>query len=206
VFHLYHTLKGVATMKKKLLVLTLALAGLGVPCFGGAVHLTGSLAADFLTTPSAEQIINTFAVGSQPLLCGVGWEVVLNRIGFGGDYLVNFFRHPGSDWWLDWYGQAFYLSYHLFGAHALVDPFLQVGLGCAGRVHLADWTGPATENLLLSLFPFVSAGVAFNLDGLLLAGKVSWTPFVMPPPVTDFANYPLGKLQVTLSAGLSLGW
>ena len=119
------------------------------------MHLTGDLSADFLGAVSAEQIISTFSVGDQPLSCGFGWEVILDRIGFGGDYMVNFFRDAGQTWWLDWYAPALYMSFHPLGANWLLDPFVQVGVGCSGRVLLDRWSQPANEDLYLTLFPFV---------------------------------------------------
>jgi hypothetical protein len=202
-------------MKMKILVLFVVLAALGVPCFAGAVHVTGNLTADYPAGISTEQIISTFANGSQPMLWGFGWEVVLGRIGFGGDFAVNFYRDPDTSWWLDWYAPALYLSLHPFGANRFLDPFVQVGVGNAGRVHL-DGTPvgsscgmfyPSADGMpLLSLFPFVAAGLGLNFDGLLVSARVAYTPYNGQIPVTNIQTYPLGTLQVTLAAGLSLGW
>ena len=195
-------------MKGKILVLAMALAILGIPCFAGAVHLTGNLSADFLEVTSAQQIIATFGVGGQPLFWGTGWEVVLDRVGFGGDYEVTFLRDAAAatPWWLDWYAPALYMSYHLFGSTAFIDPFIQVGLGCAGRVLLTDTGSIPPDPLSIALFPFVSGGVSLDLDGLLLSAKATYTPYAGQIPVTTIPAYPLGKVQVMLSAGLSLGW
>jgi hypothetical protein len=193
-------------MKTKYLVLVLVLAGSSVPCFASAVHLTGDLSADFLGAVSAEQIISTFSVGGQPLSCGFGWEVILDRIGFGGDYMVDFFRDSGSTWWLDWYAPALFMSFHPLGANWLLDPFVQVGVGCSGRVLLDQWSRPASQDLYMSLFPFVAAGLALNLDGLLLSAKAAYTPYKSAVPVTPFDTTNLGLVQVTLSAGVSIGW
>jgi hypothetical protein len=195
-------------MKMKFLALIVALAALGGPCFAGAVHVTGDVAADFLGAQSAQQIVNTFALGDQPLLWGFGWDVILNRVGFGGDYMVSFFRDAGSAWWLDWYAPALALSFHPFGGKRVLDPFLQVGIGSAGRVNLGGWRYYSfdQDNLYLSLFPFVTGGLNLNLDGLLLGAKFTYTPYNSPIPVTDIPLYPLGKFQVSLTAGISIGW
>jgi len=193
-------------MKTRTLAILIVLAAFAAPCFAGSVHLAGNLGANFFKGPTAQQVVNTFADPEQPLFGGFGWEVILGKLGFGGDYSVDFFRTPLSQWWLDWYGQAFFLSFHPLKSRILFDPFLQVGLGSAGRVFLGAWTGPAPANLSLSLFPFVAGGVSLNLDGFLLGAKVSYAPFLTPPPATDFANAPIGNIQVTLSAGIALGW
>jgi hypothetical protein len=194
-------------MRKTALVLTFVLTVLGAPCFASAVHVTGNLTADFALGTSAPQIISAFTGGSQPVLWGFGWEVILGRMGFGGDYEVNFYRDPDSAWWLDWFAPALYLSLHPLGANRFLDPFVQVGVGNAGRVYLEGVpVPPFSDRLLLSLFPFVAAGLGVNIDGLLVSAKVAYTPWNGEIPVTSIPLYPLGTLQVTLTAGLSLGW
>jgi hypothetical protein len=193
-------------MKMKTLALLIVLAALGAPCFADAVHITGDLTADFPPGASAQQIVSAFGDGSQPMLWGFGWEVILGHMGFGGNYQVRF-QNPDSTWWLDWYAPALYLSLHPLGANRFLDPFVQVGVGNAGRVWLEGMPFPAfNDQLMLSLFPFVAVGLGLNIDGLLLAAKVAYTPFNAPIPVTYIPVYPLGTLQVTLTAGLSIGW
>jgi hypothetical protein len=170
------------------------------------VQLTGNLGADFFKGPTAQQVFSTFSNPEQPLFGGFGWEIILGKVGFGGEYSVDFFRAASSQWWLDWYGQAFFISFHPFKGRSFFDPFLQVGLGSAGRVLLDESAAPVNENLYLSIFPFIASGLRFNFDGFLLGAKVSYAPFLTPPPATVFNNAPIGNIQVTLSAGISLGW
>ena len=195
-------------MKSTFLVLVLALTAFGVPCFA-AVHLTGTVSADFLAGSSATQSIDTFAAGDQPLFWGLGWEVIMGRVGFGGDYLVSFSRDTGERWWLDWYAPALFLSFHPLGTRFFLDPFLELGVGSSGRVLLDSVrtpTGPGpNQDLSLALFPFAGGGIAFNLEGLLLSVKAVYTPYASPVPATDIPNYPLGKFQVTVSGGISIG-
>lgn len=193
-------------MKSKVLALVLTLAALSAPCFASAVHLTGNLSADFFQVTSADQIIATFSGSDQSILWGFGWEVILDRLGFGGDYNVRFFQDTTSAWWLDWVVPVLFMSYHPFGSNRILDPFLQVGFGSAGRVNIDGGEGRYADNLYLSLFPFIAAGLALNLDGLLLSAKAAYTPYNGEIPAADIAAYPLGKLQVTLSAGLCIGW
>ena len=194
-------------MKLKAVVLALALSPFSSSLFAGAVHLTTDLSADFLPGTSARQIVSTFAVADQPVLWGFGWEVIPGRLGFGGDYLVSFAQESSTGWWLDWYSPALYLGWHPVGANRFVDPFFQAGLGCAGRVHLSGRLGTAAEpDLSLALFPFVAGGLNLNLDGLLLGAKAIYTPFKSAIPVTTIPVYPLGTFQVTVTAGVSIGW
>jgi hypothetical protein len=193
-------------MKLKACVLALALVPAAMP-FAGAVHLTTDISADFLQGTSAPQIIATFGAADQPLLWGLGWEVIPGRIGFGGGYQVSFSQDAGAGWWLDWYAPALYLSVHPVGARRFLDPFLEAGMGCAGRVFLSGMsTSVPGQSLSIALFPFAAGGLSLNLDGLLVGAKVIFTPYKVRIPVTSIAAYPLGSFQAMFSAGVSLGW
>jgi hypothetical protein len=185
----------------------LAIAAIGTPVFAGSVHLTGNLQADYLKGPSAQQIIDTFTSPGQPPFCGVGWEVIIGKVGFGGDYSASFTKTPMGSWWLDWLAQPLFLSYHFFRSGYTLDPFVQAGLGCAGRVYLQDW--PETQvsnNLFISIFPFIAAGLGLDLNGFLLSAKMSYAPFMSAPPASPISSYPLGNVLVTLSAGIAIDW
>lgn len=184
-----------------------AIAAIGTPVFAGSVHLTGNLQADFLKGPTAQQIIDTFTTPGQPPFGGVGWEVIIGRVGFGGDYSAAFTRTPQGTWWLDWITQPLFLSYHFFRTGYFLDPFVQAGMGCAGRVYLQEWLESAVgNNLYISIYPFVAAGLALDLSGFLVQGKMSYAPYMTPPPASPISSYPLGSVQVTLSAGIALNW
>jgi len=185
------------------LVITAAAAA---PCAAGSVHLTGSLSQDFLRGTSAQTIIGTFTGPEQPRFAGLGWEVILGKVGFGGDYMASFLRAPDTQWWLDWYAQPLFLSFHPLRRGFALDPFVQAGLGSAGRVLLHRWTGTPDSNLFLSVFPFVAGGLDLNLDGFLIGAKVSYAPFMTPPPATAFDNAPIGQIQATVSVGIALDW
>jgi hypothetical protein len=181
-------------------------AAAAVPGFAGAVQVTGSLATDFYSGPSAQQIIDSFSIGGQPVFWGLGWAVIPGRVGIEGDYLVSFLRDAAQGWWLDWYAQAISMSFHPLGATRWVDPYVEVGIGCAGRVFLQRRLPPGGEPLMISLFPFIAGGASLNLDGLLLGAKITYTPYASAIPVTFIPAYPLGPFQVTLSGGFSINW
>lgn len=184
-----------------------ALAAFGTPGFAGSVHLTGNLQADFLKSPSGQQIIDSFVGPDQPPFAGVGWEVIVGKVSIGGDYSAVFTRTPQSTWWLDWITQPLFLGYHFFKSGYFLDPFVQAGIGCAGRVYLQDWPETAvSNNLFISIYPFLAAGIGLDLSGFLVSTKVSYAPFMSAPPASPISAYPLGSVQVTVSAGVALDW
>ena len=185
----------------------LAIAAISTPVFAGSVHLTGNLQADYFKGPGAQQSISSFPDPGQPPFCGLGWEVVIDKVGFGGDYSAAFTKTPQQTWWLDWLAQPIFLSYHFFRSGYTLDPFLQAGVGCAGRVYLQAWPKTAiSNNLFISIFPFVAAGLGLDLGGFLLSAKASYAPFMSAPPGSPITSYPLGNVLVTFSAGAAIDW
>ena len=173
------------------------------------VRLTGVLGSEFAERPAVSEVVEAFSVagaeGAAPVLWGAGWEVIINRIGLGADYLVNFHELEDGSRWLDWYGHGLMVSYHPFGAGAFLDPFVSFGIGNAGRLNM-DEVSPATlDELYLSIFPLVTAGIALDFDGFIVSSRLSFTPTLSPPQGTEFQNYPLERFQVTVAMGVGLG-
>jgi hypothetical protein len=143
--------------------------------------------------PTAQQIIDTFTSPDQPPFAGVGWEVIIGKVGFGGEYDADFTRTPQGTWWLDWITQPLFLSYHFFRTSYFFDPFIQAGVGCAGRVYLQQWPESGiSSDLFISIYPFVAAGLGLDLSGFLLSTKVSYAPFMSAPPASPITAYPWG--------------
>jgi hypothetical protein len=167
-----------------------------------SVAISGIASVDLSSQLSLDEAVSAFQ--TKDPFCGLGWEVVIDEVGLGGTYLVNFFQTGSADWWLDWYGEGLYLSYHLFGAGALIDPFVRAGIGCAGRVLLAGEPG-AAEPLAISIFPFVGAGADVRLGALNLGAAVDYLPRTSAIPATLIQAYPLGQFQTSVLAGFKLG-
>lgn len=197
----------VARLRVPFFVLALLVAAAGVGFGQVRTSLTGEAVAALQAPSSAQGIVASFASANQPLSWGIGYEVVHRHFGFGGIYAGNFTRSTSDEWWFDWYGEAFYLSYHLFARRTLIDPFVTLGLGSAGRVYLgpAPTAAPVDTTLLLSIFPVASAGLGLDLDGLRLSLKVSYLPVISPPPATTFENVPIGRFFAVASAGVTIG-
>ncbi len=187
-------------MKKT--TIALAISCLACSAFAGTrVDLAAVLSKDFIASPSFDQAAHALGAGTP--FGGFGWEVVLDHIGVGGEYSVVFDQGAPSEWWLDWETQPIYASYHIFGPKFFIDPFVDAGMGCAGSICLGP-SGQAGRGLALTLYPFVSAGAALELNGLRLGAKLSYDLGQSAIPVTDIAEYPLGRFQVMVFAGFSI--
>jgi hypothetical protein len=187
----------------KATVLTLALACLALSGFSQArVDLTAVITKDFVDSPTFDQAAQ--ALKNERPLVGFGWEVLLGHLGLGGSYAVDFHQDGPSQWWLDWQGQGIFASYHLLGSRSFVDPFVDAGIGCAGRIYLGPQGNPGSS-LALTLYPFVSAGAALELQGLRLGAKLSYDMGQSAIPVTEIPATPLGRFQLSAFAGFSMG-
>lgn len=187
----------------KVPAIAFAISCLAFSAFADArVDLTAVISKDFAASPSWDQA--TSALQAQTPLGGFGWEVVFGHIGIGGSYAVDFHEDAPSAWWLDWDGQAIYASYHLLGRKSPIDPFVDTGLGCAGRVFLGP-SAVAGDALALTIYPFASAGAALELGDLRLGVKLSYALWQSSIPVTVIPEYPLGRFQLTAFAGFSIG-
>ncbi len=192
----------------KATVIAIALSCLALSLFGEAraprvrVDLGAVIGKDFIDRPTFDQAAS--ALTAEDPLEGFGWEVLIGHIGIGGSYLVAFNKDSTSEWWLDWDGQAAYASYHVLGPRSFVDPFVDAGIGCAGRVYLGPGEASA-DRLLLTLYPFASAGAALDLNGLRVGAKLSYALNRSGIPATAIPEYPLGRFQASAFVGVSIG-
>jgi hypothetical protein len=166
------------------------------------VNIVGVVGKDFIEPPTVDQAFSALREGMS--LGGVGWEVVIRRFGLGGTYLVHFEPDASDSWWLDWEVQPIFASYHVLGGGAKIDPFVDAGLGCAGRVFLGPYA-PGGDRLGISLYPFASAGLALNLDTFRVGAKLSFMPWQGRIPATSIAGYEVGECQLQILAGVNLG-
>lgn len=187
----------------KATVVAIAISCLALTAFADArVDLTAVISKDFAVSPSLDQAVG--ALQAQTPLGGFGWEVIFGHIGIGGSYAVDFHKDAPSAWWLDWESQALYASFHILGCKSFIDPFVDAGIGCAGRVFLGP-SADAGSALALTIYPFVSAGAALELNGLRVGAKLSYALGQSAIPVTEIPEYPLGNFQLSAFAGFSIG-
>jgi len=178
------------------------------PCFASDhVRLNGGVCVDLNENQEIETIPAELINEDNNQFWGLGWEVILRKIGMGGNYYTNFMQDEVREWTVQWYSEVFFLSYHFFGGSSFLDPFVQAGLGCAGSVYLGETdiflNKESAGRLSLSIFPFVSAGLALNFDGYFIGAKCNYLPVIKPVPVTDIKIYDLMNTQLSLFAGLS---
>jgi hypothetical protein len=203
-------------MKHKTLLIAalLATALLGAAtsaAFGESFRLGVSVGPELVNRPTCESILLAFDRRTD-LLPGFYWEVLMNHVGLGMTYLADFHDsaspYPELDklWYLDWVG-SLDLRYH-FLPDFVLDPFLEAGVGNAGRVDISAYQEnglPSPERLLgLSLFGQAGAGLAVRLSALHVGARLLWRFANEPVPATSFEPYPLKNFRFDLFGGFSL--
>jgi len=153
----------------------------------------------------------------QDALSGWHWEVVISRIGFGMHYAVDLSEsETTSSAMLDWKGD-FFFSYHPLGAGSIFDPFLEFGWGNTGTTAVSnrydaeypDWKDAAAsdETVALSLYSYAAAGLALDLQGLLVGVRAAYMPRSLQNglPGSGLPAARLEEFELGLFAGIALG-
>ncbi|HAE21652.1 MAG TPA: hypothetical protein DCG47_04920 [Spirochaetaceae bacterium] len=168
-------------MKKALLVLTLAVfvatgafaqIVLGITGVQYYEEVNGKL-------PTVKEAWADFKEGTGVFWGGYG-EIVLGKLGLGLSFNQQTFKDEferALDTWN--YDVNFFLSYHLFGGRALLDPFLQAGVGMMAfdykdkEAARAFYTLTDDPLFASSYFDF-GLGLGINLGGIGIFGKGMW--------------------------------
>jgi hypothetical protein len=192
--------------KKMLLILVVLLLGTS-SLFAEKFRLGGVGAIEMFDSPvnmfSEKNFNNNFEVYP-----GLYWEVMPGNLGFGMTYLGKFDRRSGTlpgvdyEWYFDWIG-TWDFRYH-FIKDRLLDPFVEAGIGNAGRVDITDY-GPGhddeREELIISNFGQVGGGLAFNLQEFHIGAKAIIRFLNKPLPATQFQPYPLKNFNLSIFGG-----
>jgi len=161
---------------------------------------------------------------------GLYWEILFDKVGLGMRYLGRFDSDSyqtaelaeEETWWVDWKGDL-YISYHLFEQRSLLDPFIQYGIGTAGRSSLepdghyeegADGelryveyeNDDDSERLVsASLYQYLGAGLALNLSRLQIGARFSYNLVDQELPGGTFNPTEADRFEVSLFGGVALG-
>jgi hypothetical protein len=139
--------------------------------------VTGDLHMDKLQ--SAAQIQKSFESG-EGIFYGPYAEIVLGKLGIGVAGTFSFYEDTVLLKQFMDYDVAAYLSYHLFGGHAFLDPFVELGAGYIASDYANSADRPAdpyansSDPLSASLFWYGAAGVGINLGPLGVFGKLAY--------------------------------
>lgn len=175
-------------------------------------RLTGYMESDIKENNVNSSVLD-YLDGENPIY-GMGWEVVLNSIGFGGHYGVFFNKLSDNEyfeeWNMDWKSDLF-LSYHLFGEKTLLDPFGEIGVGNAGRVNIKayiqeedyEYNNDDSNVSNMSLYSYFGLGLAVNLNHLIIGSKVNYKISSIDVPATNFQSYPMEDFTFTFFTGVS---
>ncbi len=186
-------------MKAK--AMALFLSCLALQAFSQARADLGALMSNhFIATPTVDQAKSAFGAGDS--FGGFGWEIVIDGVGLGGDYLARFNRNDESSWWVEWDGLPLYASIHLLGTNGFIDPFAFAGLGSSGEVGIS---AANAGDLAISVYPAVGAGVSLKLNALRIGAKLSYALSDSPVPATFIPAHPLGRFKLAVGAGFTIG-
>ena len=163
-------------------------------------------------------------------LAGLYWELLFDKVGVGMRYMGRFDEHTyesselaaEESWWLDWKGDL-YISYHLFEQRSLLDPFVQYGIGTAGRSSLESdghyeesvdgeiryvaYDGEDDTDRLasVSLYQYVGGGMALNLSRLQIGAKLNYNLVNQALPGGMYEPNGTNRFEVSLFGGVALG-
>ncbi len=197
-------------MKKTIFVIIL-LSLLGFGAFAEHVRFGLIGGVEFAENPDYDDVIEQFRHGDN-VLRGFYWEVIPDHLGYGMTCNLQFDRQvspiPEVDyqWIMDWIA-TWDFRYHPL-RWSFVDPFVEFGLGSAGKVDITDYEEYGLEEdlaedpLHLSLFAQVGWGLGFRLGALNMGARMAYRFWNAPPPGTQFTPYPLDEFNVGLFGGL----
>lgn len=198
-------------MKKSIIFLLMLLMS-ATMIFAEHFRMGSEGSIELMNRPKYDDIVKGFD-NQANIIPGLYWEVLPDgRFGFGNTYLVKFNRVDSeledleNEWYLDWIG-SWDFRYHFFKKF-LIDPFVEAGIGCAGRVEITDYeeygyADQYRDPLFLSLFAQIGGGLSIRLKPIHVGAKALYRFYNEIPPVTDFEPYPLKNFNFALFVGFS---
>lgn len=195
---------------KKTTILALVMCFLCAGLFADHTRIGFISGVEFAERPDYDSIVERYHAGDG-LIPGFYWEVIPHHLGYGMTCQLVFDRQDSTvaelpyQWYLDWIA-TWDFRFHPF-RWSFLDPFVELGLGSAGKVEITDYDEygvepPSDRNPLhLSLFGQVGWGLGFRLGALNLGARMVYRFFNDPPPATQYEPYPLTDFHVDLFVG-----
>jgi hypothetical protein len=128
-----------------------------------------------IRTDSSDLAASFKSFGGKDTFWGGGAELVFGNLGIGASANVSFYNDVGIDW-MD-YDATAYLSYHLFGGRAFLDPFGEVGGGQMGSDYAKSKEKPSAlgdKPVAANYYWYAAPGVGINLGGIGVFGKFAF--------------------------------
>lgn len=196
-------------IKRMMLFLTIFLAG-ACSLFATEFRLGGIGGIEAFESVNGEEIKDEFD-DKMVIYPGLYWEVIpQKRFGFGMTYLVKFDREPSTlsgvdyTWDFSWIA-SWDFRYH-FLADSVFDPFIEAGIGNAGKVDITGYPSgmeDQREELLMSLFGQAGGGIAFRFSEMHVGAKALYRFLETPIPGASFDTYPLKNFHLSVFAGVT---
>jgi hypothetical protein len=173
------------------------------------IGVSGALPLDSKDT-SYSQISDQFESG-EGIFYGGFVELAMHQVGFGFSANTMTMRDYWFDANMDIVDADLYVSFHLFGARALLDPFAELGYGVIG----SEWEN-GTDWVDASYYWYGALGLGVNLGPVGVFAKFAYNHAVSTPvELDDGSNAPsfgyylfgqpyLPRYRVTIAAKLIL--
>lgn len=196
-------------MKIKTVFITFVFLIAAVSLSADVFRMGATVGVDVANRPSYGSILSEFDTQAN-IIPGFYWEVIIGNVGFGMTYLSKFSTEmPSSDEiqyesYLDWIG-TWDFRYHFF-RRSFLDPFVEAGIGNAGRVQMleSEFEQNVNDTLELSMLGQIGAGLALRpAGGIHIGGRLNYRFLNSPIPATTFYPYPLKNFRFDFFGGVS---
>lgn len=196
-------------MKSKCIFAAIMFLILTNALFADVFRMGATVGVDLANRPKYNEILREFDTQAN-IFPGFYWEVSISNLGFGMTYLTKFspeippLNESEYESYLDWIG-TWDFRYHFF-RRSLLDPFVEAGIGNAGRVQILKSEMEWVENdpIELSIFGQIGAGLALRLPGgLHFGGRLDYRFINSSVPATSFKPYPLKNFRFDFFGGFS---
>lgn len=150
-------------MKKAMTVVAFALLLSGAMSAQIILGVAGDLHMD--QTMSLSDISNQFQ-GGQNIFYGPFAEIAFNKLDFGLGGTFSYYPDMWTGLQFMDYDVYMYLGYHIFGARAFLDPFVEMGGGYIASDYASSSEKPVElgdNPVAASMYAYAAAGLGINL-------------------------------------------